>query len=93
MPTRSAAGCGSSHGRRSRIAVTSVPTPPAFMVVPEVATPGAALEGDDSAPAVMSLQARLPNGVAVDLRGVDARHVGEVIESLGRLRCSASTKA
>jgi transposase len=41
----------------------------------------------------MSLQAHLPNGVAVDLRGLDARHVGEVIESLGRLRCSTSTKA
>ena len=81
------------HGRRSRKAVTSVPTPPAFMAVPVVATPGAPLKGDDSAPAVISVQARLPNGVAVDLRGVDARHVGEVIESLGRLRCPASTKA
>ncbi len=81
------------HGRCSRTAVTSVPTPPAFMAVPVVATPGVPLEVDDSAPAVMSLQARLPNGVAGDLRGVDARHVSEVIESLGRLRCSASTKA
>ena len=35
----------------------------------------------------------LPNGVAVDLRGVDAWHVSEVTESLGRLRCSASSNA
>ena len=41
----------------------------------------------------MDLQARLPNGVAIDLHGVELRHVGEVIEALGRLRCSASTKA
>jgi transposase len=81
------------HGRRSRRAVTSVPTPPAFMAVSVLATPGAPRDGEHSAPAMMSLQARLPNGVAVDLRGVDARHVGEVIESLGRLRCSTSTKA
>jgi transposase len=63
------------------------------MAVPVLATPGAPRDGHDSAPAVMSLQAHLPNGVAVDLRGLDARHVGEVIESLGRLRCSTSTKA
>jgi transposase len=41
----------------------------------------------------MSLQASLPNGVAMDLRGVEPRHIGEVIGALGRLRCSVSTKA
>ena len=44
-------------------------------------------------PLRMVLQARLPNGVVVDLREVDLQHVGEVIEALGRMRCSASTKA
>lgn len=81
------------HGRRSRTAAANVPTPSAFMAVPVVATPAVMVDGEDGALAVMSLQARLPNGVAVDLRGVDARHVSEVLEALGRLRCSASTKA
>lgn len=37
----------------------------------------------------MSLQARLPNGVAVELVGADLRQLGEVIQALGRLSCSA----
>lgn len=41
----------------------------------------------------LSLQARLANGVAIDLRGFDLRSVGDVIEALRRLRCSVSTKA
>jgi len=46
------------------------------------------------APSVMqvSLQARLPNGVVVDLQRCDMRQVGDMLEALGRLRCSASTK-
>jgi transposase len=82
------------HGRRARAAVVNVvSTPSAFMAVPVVATPAAPADGDDSAPEAVSLQARLPNGVSIDLRGVDHRHVGGLIEALGRLRCSASTKA
>jgi transposase len=66
------------HGQvRRRTAVSSAAPAPAAFV----AVPG------------VSLQARLPNGVAVDLRGVEPRHIGEVIEALGRLRCSVSTKA
>lgn len=41
---------------------------------------------------VIGMQARLPNGVTIDLREVDLRKLGEVIETLGRLRCSVSTK-
>lgn len=40
----------------------------------------------------LDLQARLPNGVIVDLRGCDLEHAGRLIEALGRLPCSASTK-
>ena len=40
----------------------------------------------------MWLQARLPNGVVVDLRECDLPQTAEVIEALGRVRCSASTK-
>jgi transposase len=80
------------HERRPRTATAAVaPSAGAFVAMPVVQM-GAA-PGGDSAPAVMHLQVRLPNGVAVDLGGVDARHVGQVIEALGRLRCSGSTKA
>lgn len=83
------------HGQvRRRTAVASAaPAAAAFVAVPVPPTPAMSAARDDSIAAVMSLQARLPNGVAVDLRGIDPRHVGEVIEALGSLRCSASTKA
>ncbi|HEY0821140.1 MAG TPA: transposase [Rhizobacter sp.] len=83
------------HGQvRRRTAVASAaPAPAAFVAVPVLTTPATPAARDDSIAAVMSLQARLPNGVAVDLRGVDPRYVGQVIEALGRLRCSVSTKA
>jgi transposase len=38
------------------------------------------------------LQARLPNGVVVDLHGCDFAQAGQLIDALGRLRCSDSTK-
>jgi transposase len=41
---------------------------------------------------VSSLQARLPNGVVLDLQCDDAQQLGKLIEALGRVRCSALTK-
>jgi transposase len=67
----------------------AVTTPGPFIAVPVVSTP---MLAENSVPAVLQLQARLPNGVAIDLGGLDVRHVGQVIETLGRLRCSGSTK-
>jgi len=64
-------------------------SPSAFMAVSVMQAPAAPADGS----AAMHLQARLPNGVSVDFRGVDAGHVSGVIEALGRLRCSGSTKA
>jgi transposase len=40
----------------------------------------------------MEVQARLPNGVVVDLRGCDMQQALAMVEALGSLRCSASTK-
>lgn len=81
------------HGGRARNALASVvPTPSAFVAV--TVPPGSPIRvrsGDDIV-AVMDVQACLPNGVAIDLRGVELRNVGEVIQALGRLRCSASMK-
>lgn len=45
------------------------------------------------AESALDLQARLPNGVVVDLRGCDLEQASRLVEALGRLRCSASTKA
>ncbi|MGN8005964.1 transposase [Acidovorax sp. 22279] len=81
------------HGARARKAVASVvPVSAAFVAVSvPPASPIAVRSGDDIV-AIVDVQARLPNGVAIDLRGVELRNVGEVLEALGRLRCSASTK-
>jgi transposase len=43
--------------------------------------------------ACLNLQARLPNGVVVDLGGCDLNKASQLIEALGRLRCSASTRS
>jgi transposase len=44
------------------------------------------------AAAGLDVQIRLPNGVMVELRGQDPDGAIKLIEVLGRLRCSASTK-
>ena len=69
-------------------------TPSADVVV-EAKTPAfVALEVAAARPeeaSSMDVQARLPNGVVVDLRGCDMHQALAMIEALGRLRCSAST--
>lgn len=60
----------------------------AFVPVQVQAAP-AALE---QPAARVDLQARLPNGVVVDMRGCDTQQACGVLEALGRLRCSVSTK-
>jgi transposase len=60
----------------------------ALSLLPAAAAAPVAAQGCDTV--VMDLQARLPNGVAIDLCGLHLRNVGEVIEALGRMRCSAS---
>ena len=42
--------------------------------------------------APLDVQVRLPNGTTLDLRGADLDGVVKIIEELGRLRCSVSTK-
>jgi transposase len=48
--------------------------------------------GSPSIEPALELRARLPNGVVLDLRSCDLAQACSVIEALGRLRCSASTK-
>jgi transposase len=80
------------QGRRRKATVDVAPAPAAFVALPVMPAAAPPTARDDSALAVVRLHARLPNGVAMDLDGVDARHLGAVMEALGRLRCSVSTK-
>jgi transposase len=79
----------SQRGQRA-VAVSRAPRE-AFVAVPiEAAAP---MPTNDSPTAArMHLHARLPNGVVFDLRELDPRHAHVVIEALGRVRCSVSTK-
>ena len=82
--------------RHQRAVVTSPDTAgESFVAMPiTAATPPPPLATADSGQTVrMNLQARLPNGVVFDLREVDVQQAGAVIEALGRVRCSVSTKA
>ncbi len=79
--------------RRQRAVAVSSPQGQAFVAVPiSTAAPMPMVSGDSPTAVRMSLQARLPNGVVVDLRECDPHQAGVVIEALGRVRCSASTK-
>lgn len=74
------------HGDRQRaIAAPLEPAQTAFMPVAIEA------RAATSAPTIC-VQARMPNGVVVDLRGCDVAQAGRLIETLGSLPCSASTK-
>ena len=86
------------HSERRQRAVVARPgtSRAAFVALPiTVATPTTptmpSAEGRRQADR-MNLQARLPNGVVFDLRELDAQQASVVIESLGRIRCSVSTK-
>ena len=77
--------------RRQRAVAVSPARREAFVEVPiEAAAPTAT--NDSSTAARLCLHARLPNGVVFDLREIDLRHAHVVIEALGRVRCSVSTK-
>ncbi|GAC1525562.1 MAG: transposase [Ramlibacter sp.] len=80
------------QGRRRTAVATVTPSPAAFVAVPVLAPPANPAGSDEDAGLELSLQARLPNGVAIDLRGIQVRNVVVVLEALGRLRCSDSTK-
>ncbi|MBA3588228.1 transposase [Methylibium sp.] len=85
--------------RRQRAVVASPGTArEAFIAMPITAaltptTPPLPATDDSRHVVRMNLQARLPNGVVFDLREVDVQQAGVVIEALGRVRCSVSTKA
>ena len=78
--------------RRQRAVAVSPGAREAFVAVPVKTAAAMPTVTDDSPSALrMNLQARLPNGVVLDLRELELRQAGVVIAALGRLRCSAST--
>ncbi|GKT27144.1 transposase [Acidovorax sp. SUPP3334] len=66
-------------------AVATVATAPAFVPV-HIEAPA------PQAQAMLQMQARLPSGVVVDLGACDLPQACELLEALGRMRCSASTR-
>jgi transposase len=82
------------HSQRLQRSLTVPPAASsAFVAVPlEAAAPMPVATVDEPPTVRLGLQARLPNGVVVDLRECELRQAAEVIEALGRVRCSVSTK-
>lgn len=80
------------EGRRRTAVASAAPAPSTFVSVPVLPAPATPARRVAAGEDEIGLQARLPNGVAIDLHGIHARQIVEVIEALGRLRCSASTK-
>lgn len=80
------------HERSKRVVaaargeVIDMPAAPAFLAVQVDPAPAPA------PPPEVSLQVRLPNGVTVDMQVADLDGASRLVEVLGRLRCSASTK-
>lgn len=78
--------------RADVVDVGADPVAAAFIAVPMAAVAHEPAQPTQPCAPPMTLQARLPNGVSLELQGTDAQHIATLIESLGRLRCSASTK-
>jgi transposase len=56
--------------------------------VPMVITPSAAAPAQQA----LTVEARLPNGVVLDLRGCNLEQARQFVQTLGSLPCSASSK-
>jgi transposase len=80
------------HSERRQRAVAVTPARREAFAAVAIESSAPTTTNDSAMAAPMCLQARLPNGVVLDLREVDPLHAGVVIEALGRVRCSASTK-
>lgn len=77
--------CGAAAARGD---IVEMPAASAFVAVQVDSVPPAPAAVDPA----LDLQVRLVNGTTLELRGADLDDVLKLIEGLGRLRCSASTK-
>ena len=80
---RSKGGDAASRGE-----IIDIPAASAFLAVQVDPAPAPV----PAPPPELALHLRLPNGVALDMHVPDLDAVSRLIEVLGRLRCSASTK-
>jgi len=78
-----------SKGVAARSDVIEMPATSAFVAVQ---VDSAALPPPPRTVTPLDVQVRLANGTTLDMRGADLDGVIKLIEGLGRLRCSASTK-
>ena len=78
------------QGRQRSVGARPVATREAFVELPVMSATTSSSVGESSG--AMSVQAWLPNGVVVEVRGVEPRQTLEMFEALGRMRCSVSTK-
>lgn len=81
------------HGQRRQHAGLAAAAPVAspFIAVPVLRAPVAQRMQQAEGGRDVGLKATLPNGVAVELQGLALRQLAEVLQTLGRLTCSAST--
>ncbi len=75
--------------RKRSLLARCTPVASPFVAVPVLAPAATSSAQAASEKLPMSLQARLPNGVSIELCGADLRQLGELIQALGRLPCSA----
>jgi transposase len=78
------------QGRQRAVVARPAGAREAFVELPVVATVASGRSEESSG--AMSVQAWLPNGVVVEVRGVELRQTLEMFDALGRMRCSVSTK-
>lgn len=81
------------HGplRKRASVVASTPAASPFVAVPVLTAQVPPVVGELDDGHDVGLQATLPNGVMVELRGVRLRQLADVLQTLGRLTCSVST--
>ena len=68
--------------------IIELPAAPAFVAVQVAAAPAP----NAAAAAALAIHVRLPNGVTVELKLPDMDGASRMLEVLGRMRCSASTR-
>lgn len=78
------------QGRQRAVVTRPVGAREAFVELPVMSATTSSSVGESSR--AMSVQAWLPNGVVVEVQGVELRQTLEMFEALGRMRCSVSTK-
>lgn len=81
-----------SAKRGACVQASSGASPAAFVQVPVPVVRQPAASAASGPSASMRVHVQLPNGVTLELPAVDVQQFGDVVASLGSVRCSVSTK-